>query len=297
MLALFAVDLATGRNAEPRPLLLTSSSSLADAAQRVLAPGEFSCYLKGKCAIRMRNAVRISELPNALRIRLDSQQNDAGSIAIPGIYDQVAPLSDASRKSIAQLPTTDDDFRRQAGMLPGTTLLGGRPPWEMNWWQPSLAVNAFEASSKKDARNIINDTAWARVGVRLVPKLDPDKVARSLKQAIEHAAPWGVQVKVDIETAGAAWTTDVTHPAFGALFRALSKGFGREALAIGCGGSIGFVDPFVAALGGVPALLIGIEDPYSNAHYENESLCLPDFDKAVRSAIYLYEELATALRQ
>jgi leucyl aminopeptidase len=30
MLAVFAVDLATGRNAEPRPLLLTQSSDLAD---------------------------------------------------------------------------------------------------------------------------------------------------------------------------------------------------------------------------------------------------------------------------
>ena len=45
MLALFAVDLAAGKNAEPRPLLLTSSDSLADAAGRVLAPGEFKAGL------------------------------------------------------------------------------------------------------------------------------------------------------------------------------------------------------------------------------------------------------------
>jgi len=41
MLALFAVDLATGRDAEPRPLLLTSSSDLADATARAMGPGEF----------------------------------------------------------------------------------------------------------------------------------------------------------------------------------------------------------------------------------------------------------------
>ncbi len=85
--------------------------------------------------------------------------------------------------------------------------------------------------------------------------------------------------------------------AFAAAFRSLEKGFGRPALAIGCGGSIGFVEPFAKALGGVPALLIGVEDPQSNPHSENESLSLADFQRAIRSAIHMYAELADALRR
>src|SRR5512136_331351 len=216
---------------------------------------------------------------------LGSLVDDAGRIAIPGIYDKVRPLSSAERRAIELLPVTPDEFRRQSGMRPGVELLGGAHPLEINWWQPALGVNAFQASNRKEARNIVNDVAWARLGIRLVPDMDPADVARRLEEAIRTRAPWGVEVKVHVQSHGPAWKTDVSHPAFAAAFRALEKGFGREPLAIGCGGSIGFVEPFVKALGGVPALLVGVEDPRSNAHSENESLNLAAFEAAIRSAI------------
>jgi acetylornithine deacetylase/succinyl-diaminopimelate desuccinylase-like protein len=227
---------------------------------------------------------------------LASLTNPDGTIAIPGILDKVRPLTPEEKDSILALPGDEAHFRGQAGLLPGVQILGGgRHPWETNWRTPSIAINAFQASTRKDARNIICDSAWARLGIRIVPDMDESDVQTRLIRALKEATPWGLECNVKGDHAAGWWYTDGRHPAFGAARRALEKGYGKGAVTIGCGGSIPFVEPFAKELGGVPALLIGVEDPYTNAHSENESLHLGDWEKAVQSAIYLYQELADTL--
>ncbi len=229
----------------------------------------------------------------ALSKILASLVDEEGRLAVPGVTSRARPVTDEDRRALAAIAPSADLLAKQTGLVAGARLLGA--PLERLWFEPCLVVNAIEASSRKDARNILNDRAWARVGVRIVADMDPDETLAALEQAARAAAPWGVEVRFSRVSGSGGWTTPTDHPAFAAAFRALEAGYGRPAVAVGCGGSIPFVEPFARELGGVPALLIGVEDPYSNAHGEDESLSLSDFHKAIASAIVLYEELAAAL--
>jgi acetylornithine deacetylase/succinyl-diaminopimelate desuccinylase-like protein len=148
---------------------------------------------------------------------------------------------------------------------------------------------------REQAGNVINDTAWAKVTVRLVPDMDPHQVAAALKSHLLRHTPWGLEVSFHGIDGSPSWMTDSEAPVFKAAEKALELGYGKKPYKVGCGGSIGFVQPFADALGGAPALLIGVEDPYSDAHGENESLLISDLEKACLSEIHLFSEIAKCL--
>ncbi len=217
-----------------------------------------------------------------------------GKIAVPGLYDQVRPLSDVERQRVEALPFDDAEFRADVGLLDGVGLAGERDfsPFELMWYRPALTISALEAAPLEGASNQILASARARIGIRTVPDMDADQTARLLRDYLEQDPPWNVQVETETFVTAGWWMTAPEGAAFEATARALELGFGKRCVYICCGGSIPFVEPFCQALGGVPALLIGVEDPICNAHSENESLLLSDFAKAVRSAVYLYDELS-----
>jgi cysteinylglycine-S-conjugate dipeptidase len=224
--------------------------------------------------------------------------DDKGALSVPGLEDDVPAITPIERDRLKALPFDEEGFRSDAGM-PGSARFTGDPAssvYERLWLRPSISVIAFESVELGKATNQLIDVARARVSVRVAPGQDPQRVQRVVAQHLRKDAPWGVEVVTEFDTASPGWRTEPVGPAFDAARRALSRGFGRDAVAIGCGGSIPFVGPFSETMGAAPALLLGLEDPICNAHGENESLCLEDFRKASRSAVYLLDELGRALR-
>ncbi len=220
--------------------------------------------------------------------------DDRGVPVLPGLEDDVPELDAKTRAALESLPFDEAGFRADASLL-DSSKLGGDPArsvYERLWLRPSIAVTALEAVPLASASNQLIDEARARVGVRIAPGQDPRRVRDVLLACLRADPPWGVQVACEAGTCVPGWQIQPEGPAFEAARRALEAGFGRPALFIGCGGTIPFVGPFSEVMGGVPALLLGLEDPVCNAHGENESLSLEDFRRAALSAACLLEELA-----
>ncbi|HXV37313.1 MAG TPA: M20/M25/M40 family metallo-hydrolase, partial [Myxococcota bacterium] len=235
----------------------------------------------------------VPDAATALAKLLSRLVDDAGEIAVPGLLDDVPPLGAAERAALEALPFDERAFRRDAGMLNGARLAGDRrlSVYERLWRRPALAVTALEAMPLASAANQLIAEAQARVGLRLAPGQDAERAARLLLEFLGADPPHGATLELERKTATPGWRTASDGRAFDAARRALAAGFGRESVEIGCGGSIPFVGPFSSVLGGIPSLLLGLEDPACNAHGENESLDLDDFRKASRASAHLLAEL------
>ena len=215
-----------------------------------------------------------------------------GKLPIPGIYDGVTPMTALERRWLKSLPGDESAWRKQLGLLDGVRFANRVHPYEQTWRQPAVTVTAQEASSMANRSPQVLNTATAAVSVRVAPGQDPAQVLDAVRRVLMKDPPWGAHIDVQMKTGPKAWMTDPTGPAFDAARSALEAGFGAPAAMIGCGGSIGFVGPLCELLGGVPALLLGIEDPDSRPHAPNESLHEGDFLKLTRSIAHLFDRVA-----
>jgi acetylornithine deacetylase/succinyl-diaminopimelate desuccinylase-like protein len=214
-----------------------------------------------------------------------------GKIPVPHLYKKVRKLTKQEKKTFKGLPGDEAKWRADTSVLEGVEFATKLHAYEQTWRLPAVTVIAQEASSIKQASNQVLPRAAAIVSCRIVPDQDPDEVFEQLKAFLTKNPPWGVRVKVTPLGSVKWWMTDPRGPAFEAAMAAMKSGFGRDPVAIGCGGTIGFVGPLAELFGGAPALLLGIEDPASSPHSPDESLHLADFRKLTASLAHLFENL------
>jgi acetylornithine deacetylase/succinyl-diaminopimelate desuccinylase-like protein len=217
-----------------------------------------------------------------------------GRIAIPGVYDDISVPSDEERKKLQALPFEEKNFLKEMGAVANIKLAGEKEfsVYERLWCRPTISILGIDSPRVQETSNQLVESARAKVSMRIVAGMDPKKTLKQLCDFLAKDPPYGAEIRVTPGAAGNPWFTEPKGPAFAAAERALKKGFGRDPVYIGCGGSIPFVEPLTKHFGGIPALLMGIEDPRTNAHGENESLSLSDFKKGMAAAVHLYAECA-----
>ncbi|HEX9313140.1 MAG TPA: dipeptidase [Actinomycetota bacterium] len=271
-------------------LLEADAVVLADASNWRLGQPALTTSLRGlvDCVVEVRtldHAVHsgmyggpIPDALSALARVLASLHDDEGRVAVPGL---------ASGPS-DPLDLTEEEFRRYAGVRPGVRLIGEGGLTERLWTRPSISVLGVDAPRINEATNQLVPSARAKVSLRLAPGDDPVRAMEALTKHLEANAPWGTELQVFPGGAGAPYRVDPRGPAFDAFRKACEGAWGRAPVDVGAGGSI----PFVAALAGAypdaAFLLTGVEDPEGNAHSEDESLHLEEFERAcLAEALFL----------
>lgn len=120
---------------------------------------------------------------------LASMKDDNGKVSIKGFYDDVIPLSATEKKSLDEVPSVDNQMKKELGLsaeeMPGVTLSEAVI-------LPSLNINGMQSGNVgKTASNQIPTFATAVLDLRLV--LGNDYIRQSQK-VIDHIKTQGYHV-------------------------------------------------------------------------------------------------------
>jgi acetylornithine deacetylase/succinyl-diaminopimelate desuccinylase-like protein len=228
---------------------------------------------------------------NVLAKMIATLHDGDGRIAVSGFYDDVVPLSDAERREMAGLPFDENEWLRSSG-APALSGEKGYSTLERIWARPTLDLCGISGGFQGEgAKTIIPARASAKVSCRLVPNQEPDDIVRKLRAHFARVAPSGVRVRVEDLHGGRPYLAPTDHPVYELAKRAFSKAFGKPTVFMREGGSIPFVRTIADATG-KPCLLMGFGQPDENAHAPNEWLDLENYHLGIKSAAYLYDEIA-----
>ncbi len=231
-----------------------------------------------------------------------SMRDPAGNILVEGYLDEVTPLSDTELSAIENAPSVDQLMLEQLGIAAAET----KDRLEMAIMRPAINFRGIRSGDVGDeARNAIQVSATASVGLRLVPR----QTAAYLRQVIEghirkqgyyvlHGPPSAEERRTHGRIAQLSWP-DHGYPAYRA---SMDLPIAREIAAIldgvsdepliqlpTMGGSLPIY--LIAEEIGAPVLILPIANHDNNQHGKDENLRLQN----LWDAIEIYAAVLTRL--
>ncbi len=226
----------------------------------------------------------------ALCEMLASLKDANGHITLPGFYDKVVPLSEAERKVLANVPFSEEEFMRSAG-VPALWGEAGYTTQEQITARPTLELNGIWGGFMGEGpKTVLPSKEYAKLSCRLVADQDHYEIADLLQTYLRKIAPPQVTV-----------STQRLHGGYGALIN-LESNYMKAAAAVleqvfkhapvyeREGGSI----PVVATLQkvmGIDSIMLGFGLPDDALHSPNERFYLPNFYNGIETVIRYWDAL------
>ena len=217
--------------------------------------------------------------------------NDDNTIAVPGFYDDVVPLTDEERAMIAKTDLSAEQYKQSTGVAD----LWGDLEYtirERISARPTLDINGMWSGwTGPGPKTIIPAKAGAKLSSRLVGNQNPDTIYQRIKAFVESVAPPTVQVTMELLTKGNPALIDFNLPEMQAAARAYETAWGAKPLFTRGGGSIPVVSDIYTLLD-IPVVLMGYGLDDDGLHSPNEKYSIEMFQRGIETAIVYLEELA-----
>lgn len=187
-------------------------------------------------------------------------------------------------------------FRTDANVLDGVSLLGDGTVSDMLWARPAVTVLGIDCPPVVGSAAAIQPHARARINLRVPPGMDPKVAQDALIAHLEAVAPWGVKVKTEREASGAPFRAATGGPAYDALAAAMRESYGRNLTTLGQGGSIPLCNVFADTYPNAEIILMGVEEPLTLMHAPNESVDPDEIEHMAFAEALFLKRYATAGR-
>jgi acetylornithine deacetylase/succinyl-diaminopimelate desuccinylase-like protein len=141
-------------------------------------------------------------------------------------------------------------------------------------WRTTLAVTGADGLPPiNSAGNVLLPEIVLKLSLRLPPTCDPALATAAVRAALERDPPYGAQVRFTDNGAAGGWNAPPFAPWLEESITASSrKVFGREAVSVGCGGTIPFMGMLGQQFPKTQFFITGVLGPQANAHGPNEFL-------------------------
>ena len=141
-------------------------------------------------------------------------------------------------------------------------------------WRATLAVTGADGlPSLGSAGNVLLPELAFKLSLRLPPTVDADRAAAAVRRALESDPPYAAQVSFECGPGTGGWNAPAFAPWLEESIASASRQvYGREAVHVGCGGTIPFMGMLGKQFPRTQFFITGVLGPHANAHGPNEFL-------------------------
>ncbi|KAI9560884.1 hypothetical protein GHT06_011838 [Daphnia sinensis] len=218
--------------------------------------------------------------------------NNKGEILVPGIMDDVVPVTDEELATYTTIDFDLDNYKKDIGCKHLLHKTDKSKTLMHRWRFPALSLHGIQgAFSEPGAKTVIPRKVSGKFSIRIVPNQTPEKVNKVVNDYLNEM--WKLrespnEMKVINHHSGKPWMADPFHPHYLAGQKALEEVYGCKPDLTREGGSIPITLTFQEVTGkSVMLLPMGAAD--DGAHSQNEKIDIRNYIEGTKSlAAYLY---------